>query len=116
MNFADDLVVYDPLPFFDFLGVVFAANFFGFGSYSCLWFNQVWWPDSRRVSNIMCLDASGFLNFVGMSCVGVWVACSRWGYNHLFAYVLEYHIWYAYVLEYCFWLACSHTVFVILGA
>ena len=72
MDFADYLVIDDPLSFCNFLEGEFSANVFGFGSNSFFWFH--WVRFSYLGFNFSCLDAFAFPDFGG--CVGVWVDCS----------------------------------------
>ena len=63
MNFADDLVIDDPLSFFYFIEREFAAIFFRFGSHSCFLIS----PCSLRFDLSKC---------VCMSQVGSWLEFS----------------------------------------
>ena len=71
MNFADDLVVDDPLEFCTKKKGEFSVNVFGFGSHSCFLFHQVWWSGLRRgflSLFVVPLDLSYFIWFI---CIGV---------------------------------------------
>ena len=71
MSFADDIVVDNPLGFFDFLEEEFSENVLWFGSNSCFWFHQVLWAKSHWVSLSLRLVDFGLSEFGCLICVGV---------------------------------------------
>ena len=71
VNYANDLVINDPLKCCVFLEGVFTVNLFGFVSHSCFWFLWLWWAESRRGSILWLMVAFGLSGFGEMICVGI---------------------------------------------
>ena len=77
VNFADDLVVDDPLIFCDFIEWRFFANVFGFGSHYLVWFHQVCWYELRRGYLSPCLVSFGFSTFGCLGRAGDQIYCAH---------------------------------------